>query len=307
MVTRPPERAVGVGLERVPPVVLVLAAVVAVQFGGAFAATLMPRIGVIGSVGLRLGIAAILLLALVRPRLRGRSRTDWATLVAFGATLTLMNAAFYASLVRLPIGVAVTIEFLGPLTLAAVLSRRIRDGLAVVAAFIGVVLISQVMTTPWREIDLLGIGLAAAAGLCWAGYILLAGRTGSRFAGLDGIALAMAVGAVMTVPMALIDAGGALFSPDILALGLGIAVLSSVIPYSFEFVALRRLTAGVFGILLSLEPAAAALAGLIVLDQRLAWYQLLGMGLVVLASAAVLGTQRDRSRRRRSKLPTPPA
>lgn len=284
-------------LDRVPPVGLVLAAILSVQFGGAMAATLMPKIGVIGSVGLRLGIAAILLLALVRPRLRGRTRRDWLTVLAFSAALTLMNAAFYASLVRLPIGVAVTIEFLGPLTLAAVLSRRLRDGLAVAAAFIGVLLISQVLTTRWSEIDFLGILLAAGAGACWAAYILLARSTGARFAGLDGIALAVAGGALVTVPLAVLDAGSSLLSWPILALGLGIAVLSSVLPYSFELVALRRLSAGAFGVLLSLEPAAAALAGLIVLHQRLGWVQLLGMLLVVGASVMVLG---DRGRRGRS-------
>lgn len=280
----------GATLNRIPPVVLVLAAIVSVQFGGAFAATLMPKIGVIGSVGLRLALAAILLIVLIRPRLRGRSMADWATVSSFAAALTLMNVAFYASLDRLPIGVAVTIEFTGPLLLAAVLSRRLRDGLAVVGAFIGVVLISQVTTEPWSEIDLLGIGFAAAAGACWAAYILLAGRAGARFAGLDGIALAMVLGAVVVAPFAIAEAGVALLSWEILGLGLGIAILSSAIPYSFELVALRRMAAGVFGILLSLQPAAAALAGLLVLGQTLAWAQLLGMALVVAASAAVLGS-----------------
>lgn len=280
------------GLDRVNPVVLVLIAVLSVQFGGALAATLMPLVGVVGSVSLRMGLAALVLLALVRPRLRGRGRRDWLLVSLFAASLTLMNLAFYASLVRLPIGVAVTIEFLGPLTLAAALSRRVRDGVATAGALLGVLLISEVMTTPWADIDLLGVGLAAAAGACWAAYILLSGRTGAAFSGLDGIAIAMTIGAVVVLPFGWIDAGTTLLSSEALLKGLGIAVLSSALPYSLELVALRRITAGAFGVLLSLEPAAAALAGLLVLGQALAPVQLVGMALVISASVVVLGQRK---------------
>lgn len=276
-------------LDRVPPVALVLTAVLSVQFGGALAATLLPLVGVVGSVTLRLVLAAGVLLAVVRPRLRGRSREDWLTVGAFAAALTLMNLAFYASLERLPIGVAVTIEFLGPLTLAAVLSRRLWDGIAVLGALLGVVLISEVATTSWGDLDLLGIGLAAAAGACWAAYILLSGRTGRRFAGLDGIAIAMVLGAVAVLPFGLATAGSDLWTGDAVLRGLGIALLSSAIPYSLELVALRRLPPGPFGVLLSLEPAAAALAGLLVLGQVLNGVQVLGMATVVVASILVLG------------------
>nr|WP_238330439.1 EamA family transporter [Ornithinimicrobium kibberense] len=271
------------------PVGLVLLAVVSVQFGGALAATLLPLVGVPGSVALRLVLAALLLLAVVRPRVRGRTRADWAVVGAFALALTAMNLAFYGSLARLPIGVAVTIEFLGPLTLAAVLSRRPRDLAAVAAALAGVVLISEAVTTPWAQLDLVGIGLAATAGVCWAAYIVLSRRTGARFAGLDGIALAMAIGAVVTLPLGLATAGAELWSGEALLRGLGIALLSSAIPYSLELMALRHLRSGTFGVLLSLEPAAAALAGLLVLGQVLSAPQLVGMSLVVLASILVLG------------------
>lgn len=274
---------------RVHPVVLVLLAVVSVQFGGALAATLLPLVGVFGSVALRLGLAAAILWLAVRPRLRGRTRQDWAVVSLFALALTAMNLSFYGSLTRLPIGVAVTIEFLGPLALAAVLSRRGRDLLAVAAALVGVLLISQALTTPWAELDLVGIGLAATAGACWAAYIVLSRRTGARFSGLDGIAICMAMGAVVTLPLGLLTAGSALWSPDALARGLGIALLSSAIPYSLELMALRHLTSGTFGVLLSLEPAAAALAGLLVLGQVLEPLQLAGMTLVVVASILVLG------------------
>lgn len=270
-----------------PAPLLVLAAVVSVQFGGALAATLVPTIGAPGSVTLRLLFAAFVLGLIARPRLRGHSRRAWVTVVAFGLALGLMNLCFYASLVRLPIGVAVTIEFLGPLTLATVLSRRPRDLVAVAAAAVGVLLISQALALPLSSLNWAGLGLAAAAGACWAAYIILSGRTGAEFDRLDGLALAMAVALVAVAPFGLATAP--LWTPVVVAKGLGIALLSSVLPYSLELVALRRLSAGVFGILLSLEPAAAALAGLLVLGQRLTPQQLVGMALVVVASALVMG------------------
>lgn len=271
------------------PVLLVLGAVLSVQFGGALAATLLPLIGVFGSVLLRILLAAAIMLAIVRPRWRGRSREDWVTVTVFALALTAMNLCFYASLERLPIGVAVTIEFLGPLLLAAVTSRRARDGLAVLLALLGVILISQALTVPWGDMNFVGIGLAAAAGGFWAAYIVLSGRTGTRFEGLDGMAIALVIGAVAMLPLGLLRAGTALLDGEVLLRGLGIALLSSAIPYSLELLALRRLSAGVFGVLLSLEPAAAALAGLLVLSQTLAPLQVLGMVMVVSASVVVLG------------------
>lgn len=271
------------------PVVLVLLAVVSVQFGGALAATLLPLVGVPGSVLMRLLFASAILLAWVRPRIRGRSRAAWTIVALFAVALTTMNLSFYASLERLPIGVAVTIEFLGPLALAAATSRQGRDVFAVTAALVGVLLISQALTTPWAEMDLLGIGLAATAGACWAAYIVLSRRTGARFEGLDGIALCLAIGGLLLLPWGVLSAGTSLLDGEALTRGLGIALLSSAIPYSLELIALRRLSAGTFGVLLSLEPAFAALAGLLVLGQVLDSPQILGMGLVVVASVAVLG------------------
>lgn len=291
-----PASTPGRGLARVDPVLLVLISVASVQFGGALAATLLPLIGVVGSVALRLGLSAALLLALVRPRLRGRTRADWAVVSSFAAALTCMNLAFYASLERLPIGVAVTIEFLGPLTLAAVMSRRARDLIAVGGALVGVLMISEALTVPWAELDLIGIGMALLAGACWAGYILLSGRTGARFQGLDGMAICLTIGAVALLPFGIWQGGTDMFSTEALLRGAGIALLSSAIPYSLELVALRRLAAGVFGVLLSLEPAAAALAGLLVLDQSLEALQLVGMALVVVASILVLGRPKTQVR-----------
>lgn len=268
---------------------LVLIAVGSVQLGGALAATLIPEVGVVGSVALRIAIGAALLLAWARPRLRGRSRSDWVAVATYASVLTLMNLTFYASLERLPIGVAVTIEFIGPLTLALVLSRRATDLLGVAAAAAGVVLVSGAVDTSWSELDLLGIALALTAGACWAGYILASRRVGVRFEQIDGLALGLALSTLVMVPLGAITAGGSLLQGEVLLKGLGIAVLSSALPYSLELVALRTLRPNVFGILLSLEPAAAALAGLLVLGQTLSAVRIAGMLLVVAASAVVLG------------------
>ena len=274
---------------RVPAPALVLAAVISVQFGGAMAATLIPLVGVFGSVALRLSIAAAVLLVIVRPKVRDRSAMDWLLVGAFGVVLAVMNLCFYGSLARIPIGVAVTIEFIGPLVLATFLSHRRKDLLAVAGAGVGVVLISGVTGTPWAEVDLIGLGLAVAAGASWAAYIVCSGRTGARFAQLDGLAIAMTIAAVLVTPIGVVVQGSVLWTPDALWRGTAIAILSSVLPYSLELIALRRLAAHVFGILLSLEPAVAALAGLLVLGQNLRAIQLLGMACVVAASGLVLG------------------
>jgi inner membrane transporter RhtA len=201
-----------------------------------------------------------------------------------------MNWTFYGSLAHLPLGVAVTVEFLGPLVLTTVLSRRPLDFVAVAAAGGGVLLISEAFTVPLGDLSLVGLGLAAAAGVCWAAYILLSSRTGAAFDNLDGLAIALAVSTVVALPAGLLSAD--LWTAEHLLKGLGLAVLSSLLPYSLELLALRRLSAAVFGILLSLEPAVAALAGLIVLGQRLDALQVVGLVMVVLASAIVMGVRR---------------
>ncbi|MBK8469283.1 MAG: EamA family transporter [Actinomycetales bacterium] len=266
-----------------------LAAVLSVQFGGAVAATLVPLVGAAGSVLLRLGIGAVVLWLVARPSLRGHSRQAWVTVVLFGLALGAMNWSFYGSLARLPIGVAVTIEFLGPLTLAAVLTRRARDLAAVLAAALGVVLISRALTVPWAQLDHVGIALALLAGAFWAAYIVLSQRTGANFQQLDGLAIAMVIALAFILPFGIGSVGA--WSGEVLTKGAAVAVLSSVLPYSLELLALRTLSQQVFGILLSLEPAVAALAGLIVLQQRLDSVQLVGMGLVVAASALVMGSR----------------
>jgi len=269
---------------------LVLGGIVSVQLGAAVAVTVFDRIGPGGAVALRLVGAALILGLAVRPRLRGRTRRDLAVVVAFGLTLAGMNYSFYEALVRLPLGAAVTIEFLGPLTLAVVLSRRVVEVLWVLLAAGGILLLGRGELSGLNPV---GVVLAMTAGALWAAYILLSGATGRRWAGLDGLAAASVVAGLAVLPLGLLGGGSALLDRDILLVGLAVALLSSVVPYGFELVALRRLSTRAFGVLLSLEPAAAALAGLLVLGQVLAVPQVVGITLVAAASAgAALGARR---------------
>lgn len=268
--------------DRIPPTVLVLIAVTSVQFGGALAKTLFDEVGPGGTVFLRVLFATLVLAAIWRPALAGRSRADWRLLVLFGFALVAMNLAFYEALDRIPLGIAVTIEFVGPLGVAVAGSRRALDLLWVVLAAAGILLLSDFGNA---DLDSLGVVLALLAGGFWAAYILLSARVGRAFEGGEGLTLAMGAGALMLAPVGVADGGGELFVPGVIALGLGVAILSSAIPYTLEMEALRRMPAGVFGVLMSLEPAMAALAGFIVLDEGLAARELVAIGLVVAASA----------------------
>ncbi|MGI8761290.1 MAG: EamA family transporter [Jatrophihabitantaceae bacterium] len=266
----------------VPPQLLLLGSIASVQFGSAFADTLFAQAGPGGVVLMRLALAAIVLLAFSRPSLRGHRRADLAAAVAFGLVLAGMNWSFYESLNRMPLGVAVTIEFLGPLAVAVAGSRRLLDGAWVLLAGGGVALLALRGST--HGVSTPGIVLALVAAICWAAYILLSKRVGASFAALDGLALALGIGAVAVVPAGVIEGGTALLRPGVLAGGLGVALLSSLIPYSLEIVALRRLSASTFGLLMSLEPAVAALAGVLVLSQAPSGVLLVALAMVVTAS-----------------------
>ena len=268
--------------DRIHPTLLVLAGIASVQFGAALAKSLFDELGPGGTVFLRVLFAALVLAAVWRPSVRGHSRSDWRLIALFGLSLAAMNLAFYESLDRIPLGVAVTFEFVGPLGVAIAGSRRALDLVWIALAAAGILLLSDFGTA---ELDGLGVLLALVAGGFWATYILVSARVGRRFSGGSGLALAMGVGALMLVPVGVADGGGELLVPWILAAGLAVAILSSVIPYSFELEALRRMPTGVFGVLMSLEPAAAALAGFIVLDEGLATREVVAIALVVAASA----------------------
>ena len=262
-------------------VALVLTGVTSIQFGAALAATLFDDLGPAGTSLLRLGFAAVVMLAVFRPHVRGRDPADLRLVAVFGLTLGAMNVAFYEALDRIPLGIAVTIEFLGPLGVAVIGSRRPRDLLWVGMAAAGIVLLAD----PGGELDAVGIGFALVAAAFWGVYIVLAHRAGPRFKGSEGVALAMVVAALVPIVPGLAQAGADLLDPELLAIGAAVAILSSVIPYSLETEALRRIPRHVFGVLMSLEPAVAALAGLIVLGQELDAVQLVAITLVVAASA----------------------
>ena len=268
--------------DRIPPTLLVLGAVASVQFGGAFAKTLFDEVGPGGTVFLRVLFAAAVLAAVWRPALGARSRADWRLVVAFGLALVAMNLSFYEALERIPLGIAVTFEFVGPLGVAIAGSRRPLDLVWVVLAAAGIVLLSDFGTA---DLDTLGVALALLAGGFWAAYIVLAARVGRAYEGGRGLALAMGAGALMLAPVGVADGGAELLAPGVLAIGFAVAILSSAIPYTLEMEALRRMPQGVFGVLMSLEPAMAALAGFIVLDEGLAARELVAIVLVVAASA----------------------
>ncbi|MFF9041238.1 DMT family transporter [Streptomyces sp. NPDC014892] len=282
------------GLGSLGPVGLVLAGGISVQFGGALAVTLMPRAGALGVVTLRLAVAALVMLVICRPRLRGHSRTDWGTVVAFGVTMAAMNGLFYQAVARIPLGLAVTLEVLGPLALSVLASRRALNVVWAGLALCGVFLLGKGGGV--GGLDPLGIAFALAAGLAWALYIVFSARTGRRFPQADGLALAMAVAAVLFLPLGIVESGGRLVEPTTLALGAAVAVLSSVLPYTLELVALRRLPASTFAILMSLEPAIAATAGFLVLDQALTTVEALAIALVIGASMGAVRTQVGRGK-----------
>ena len=267
---------------------LVLVGILSVQFGAGVAKDLFDEVEPTAMVWLRLVTSVLVLGLIARPVLRGRSRSDWLVVIAFGVSLGTMNWAIYQSFARIPLGLAVTIEFVGPLTLAVLGSRRARDLIWVGLAAAGVALLGF----DGEDLDPAGVGFALLAGVAWAAYILLSSQTGRRWPGLDGLTVASVVATLMLTPYAVPAGGGTLLDPRILVLGAAVGLLSSVIPYSCEITALRSMPPALFSILMSLEPAAAALAGMVVLSEFLSPPQWLAMACVVVAS---VGATRSRS------------
>jgi inner membrane transporter RhtA len=266
---------------------MVLAAAASLQVGAAFAITLFDELGPAGAAFLRLALAAVVLWAVWRPTLSG----DLRLAAAFGVALGLMNWSIYESIDRIPLGAAVTIEFAGPLLVAVIGSRRPLDGLWIALAAAGILLLAD---PGGGSMDAAGVVLALCAAACWMAYIWLSQRVGRAFAGGTGLALAMAGGALIVLPAGVLQGGSALIRPELLGSALVVALASSVLPYSLELEALRRLPAAVFGVLMSLEPAVAVLAGFVVLGQDLGARELAAVAMVVVASAgaASLGGHR---------------
>ncbi|MEV6967943.1 DMT family transporter [Hamadaea sp. NPDC051192] len=271
----------------VPPTVLVLLGIVSVQLGSAVAKHLFPVVGSFGTVALRLFFAAAVLLLVWRPSVR-LSRRAWTVVLGYGVVLGLMNLCFYLALARIPLGIAVTVEFLGPLAVALAGSRRWLDVVWVALAGSGVFLLME----GGGELNLAGLLFAVAAGALWGLYILVGAALGRHTTEGNGLALGMAIAACIAVPVGVADSGTALLHPGVLIAGLGVALLSSVVPYTLDLEALRRIPPNVFGILMSLEPAVAAVIGLVVLQEALLGTQWLAVVCVVIASAgATLGAR----------------
>jgi len=275
----------------VSPVWLVVIGILSVQFGAGIAKSLFDVAAPTTIVWLRLATSALILVLFVRPALRGKSRTDWVVAVALGTTLGVMNWAFYQSFQRIPLGVAVTLEFLGPLTLAVVGSHRARDLVWVALAAVGVGVLG--LSGGGGSLNVAGVAFALTAGACWAAYILLSAQTGRRWPGLDGLAVASVVAMLLLTPAAVSVGGSDLLDPHILMIGAVVGLLSSVIPYSCEMVALRTMKPSVFSILMSLEPAAAALAGILVLQEFLTGAQWVAMAFIIVASVGATRSSRQ--------------
>ena len=263
------------------------------EVGAALAVTLFPRVGAIGMVALRLVFSAVVLTAIARPRIRGAARSAWWAVVRLGIAIAVMNGLFYLALDRLALGVAVTFEVLGPLVYAVVVARRASAWVWAGLALCGVIALGG---GGWDRLDAWGVVSALGAALMWAFYIRSSADVGRAFPKLDGLALAMVVGTLVSLPVASFTAGTALLDPWLLLLGAGVAILSSTIPYGLELLALRRLSQAAFGILMSLAPATAALAGWLLLGQAMSWLEIVGLTIVVIASAGAVLVKPRRER-----------
>ena len=277
------------------PIMFILGSCVSLQFGAALATQLFPAIGAWGTTALRLGIAALMLLVIVRPKLHRFTREQWIAVLMFGGAIGAMNGAFYAAIARIPLGTAVAIEFLGPLAVSALLSTRRSDLLWVVLALGGVSLFGIESLTSAAALDGLGVLFALIAAVFWGMYILTSARVGRLVPGQDGLAVAMAVGALVVLPLGAPGALSGLMDMRLLALAAATAVLASVLPYTLELAALRRLPRHVFGILLSLEPVIALIAGVLLIGQEATALRIAAAVLVVGASVGITLTARRTS------------
>lgn len=273
----------------IPPIPAVLLAIISVQSGAAIAKTLFPSIGAAGTASLRIGISALILMAVYRPNLTKLTKEQWKFVIPYGFCLGAMNLVFYFAIERIPIGLAVTLEFIGPLMVAVLGSKRAVDFLWVLLAAIGIALIA-----PWKTngVDILGAALAVLAGIFWAAYIVLGGKISKRMDGNQAVATGMLIAACLVVPFGIFGDGLDGLTPKFLGMGIALALLSSAIPFTLEMKALGRLPARTFSILMSLEPAAAAICAFIFLQEYLSFNEILAVIFVVAASAGSTITSR---------------
>lgn len=273
---------------RVPPVLLVMVSIASVQLGASFAKDLFSSAPPQTVAWLRLVFAAIILTIVARPRLTGRTRADWLAVIGYGLSTAVMNGVFYLAIQRIPIGMGVTLEFLGPLVVAIVGARRLRDYLWVALAFAGVALLGF---TP-GDLDPVGVALALLAGALWAGYIVFAGPTGRRWSGVTGVTVACWVGAFTLAGPAMERVSEWSINPKVWVFGVVVGLLSSAVPYGLEMIALRTMDRSLFGILMSLEPAAAAVFAFFLLQEQLRPVELIAMTCVIIASVGAARSAR---------------
>lgn len=270
------------------PVLLIALGMVVTQTGASFAKMLFPLVGAAGATTLRLTIGALVLIAVFRPWRYRLTRTQWRAVLLYGAVMGTMNLTFYAALEHIPLGIAVALEFTGPLAVALFGARRPLDFVWIALALSGFALL-----LPWGgfagDISPIGVALALCAGACWAGYIIFGQRAGTG-GGPHIAALGVATAALIALPFGVATAGAALIDPVILPLGIAVALLSSAIPYALDMVALPLIPARLFGILMSGQPAMAALSGLVILGETLTLLQILGMAAIILASIGATAT-----------------
>jgi inner membrane transporter RhtA len=265
----------------IPPIYAVLLAIISVQSGAAIAKSLFPVLGASGTASIRIGVSALILLLVYRPNLKEITSKQWKIVIPYGLTLGAMNLIFYLAIERIPIGLAVTLEFMGPLLVAIIGSRRLIDYCWVILAGAGIVLIA-----PWTNdrIDSLGVLFALLAGALWAAYIILGGKVSKIMNGGQAVATGMLFAAILILPFGFYQNGLANLTPKLLGLGIGLALLSSAIPFTLEMKALGQLPPRTFSILMSLEPAAASICAFIFLQENLNSHEIMAVVCVVIAS-----------------------
>ncbi|MDQ6472974.1 DMT family transporter [Flavobacterium sp. LHD-80] len=266
----------------IPPVPAVLLAIISVQCGAAIAKTLFPAIGAAGTASIRIGVSALLLLLAYRPNLKAITPAQWKIVIPYGLSLGAMNLIFYFAIERIPIGLAVTLEFVGPLLLAITGSKRLVDYCWVLLAAIGIVLIA-----PWKNerIDSLGVIFALLAGALWAAYIVFGGKISKIMNDGQAVSTGMLFAAILVLPFGFFENGLVNLTPKLFGMGIALALLSSAIPFTLEMKALGQLPPRTFSILMSLEPAAASICAFIFLQENLSFYEILAVVCVVIASA----------------------
>jgi inner membrane transporter RhtA len=266
----------------IPPIYAVLLAIVSVQCGAAIAKSLFPAIGAAGTASIRIGVSAIILLIAYRPNLKAITSKQWKLVAPFGLSLGAMNLIFYLAIERIPIGLAVTLEFIGPLLVAIIGSRRLIDYCWVLLAATGIVLIA-----PWSNdrVDILGVAFALLAGAFWASYIVLGGKVSQIMNGGQAVSTGMLFATILILPIGFYENGLVNLTPKLFGMGIALALLSSAIPFTLEMKALGQLPPRTFSILMSLEPAAASICAFLFLQEKLNLYEILAVFCVVIASA----------------------